>query len=241
VLVIIFLVALANSAKMQPRYLMTPRQQLLHQAAIIAQKMKTEDPGDLHDVHEFMAEDVEAFTAGTDATKEYASHLDHSSFGCDINGMAPDPNGCYPSMVPGHQGMSGAEYTISPVFTGEAHYSDDTSSEDMASSSVAHRLLGDRLMGETAAGLNALAMCAEIPVMVARSPEQYQGSQPHSTAGADSHTNYADDQCSATGLYMLAHCAGVVNSPKFQKRFRMDPAMLQPNKRLCARKYDPVE
>ena len=30
---------------------MTPRQQLLHQAAIIAQKMKTEDPGDLHDVH----------------------------------------------------------------------------------------------------------------------------------------------------------------------------------------------
>lgn len=35
--------------------------------------------------------------------------------------------------------------------------------------------------------------------------------------------------------------AGVVNSPKFQKRFRMDPAMLQPNKRLCARKYDPVE
>ena len=48
------------------------------------------------------------------------------------------------------------------VFTGEAHYSDDTSSEDMASSSVAHRLLGDRLMGETAAGLNALAMCAGI-------------------------------------------------------------------------------
>ena len=32
--------------------------------------------------------------------------------------------------------------------------------------------------------------------------------------------------------------SGVVNSPKFQKRFRMDPAMLQPNKRLCARKYD---
>uniref|UniRef100_A0A7S1HS35 Uncharacterized protein n=1 Tax=Eutreptiella gymnastica TaxID=73025 RepID=A0A7S1HS35_9EUGL len=160
-------VALAKSAQQQPRYLMTPRQQLLHQAATIAKSLKNPLEGDLE------GENGEG-ALSPEAQLTQAAELANAMASC---GQA------LPSALP-HPGNAASSSSnsspeaIAAIVAGEEKAKGDdghennnlpqtlTVSTNMPTSNGAEGGTGE-------AGLNALAMCADLPAKKQQAKQCY--------------------------------------------------------------------